>query len=91
MSDSLKLFLESKDAHNDCVGKIGLVLDALISCRVFFYNDDNFEYGVKDKELFLKSVKDFSDALKEFHNASYKFRGVENPWSKPPQERSKQY
>lgn len=88
-SDLVKLFLDSKEAHHDCVGKIGMVLDALISSRVFFYCEDNFEFGVKDKELFLKSVKDFSNALQEFHNASYEFRGKENPWSKHPEEHPK--
>ena len=90
MSDSLKLLLDSKDKHQECLGKIGLVLDKLIACRVYFYEDENFELWVKDKELFLKSVTDFSNALSEFHNASYKFRGVENPWLKPPQERLEQ-
>ena len=86
MEDSVKLFLDSKEAHHDCVGKIGSVLDKLILCRAFFYIEDNFEFGVKDKELFLKSAKDFSNALTEFHNAFYKFQGKENPWLKHPEE-----
>jgi hypothetical protein len=82
-----KLYLESKEIHHDCVGRIGSVLDKLILCRVFFYCEDNFEFGVKDKELFLKSVKDFSIALSKFHNDYYTFQGKENPWSKHPEER----